>query len=200
MVLGQALGRRALMDLLYVLAPYKAHGPDRFARVLDNWGIYDRAADQGASNNLFLQHVKGLGANWHEFAKHRELYMAVFKDQSEATTTVPTLAWEKTATGSRRWRLQQIEAATVAALKGSAPVLATAAATPPHLDTLLGLVAIPYFLPELCKNWPAWRPLVKDGKSNYIGPASVPMMALLHKRALLNSPLVAGTERIVDSP
>src|SRR5688572_32709254 len=28
-LLGQALGRRALMDLLYTLAPYKAHGPDR---------------------------------------------------------------------------------------------------------------------------------------------------------------------------
>ena len=37
LLLGQALGRRALMDLLYTLAPYKAHGPDRFARVLDNW-------------------------------------------------------------------------------------------------------------------------------------------------------------------
>ena len=31
------------MDLLYTLAPYKAHGPDRFARVLDNWALYDRA-------------------------------------------------------------------------------------------------------------------------------------------------------------
>jgi hypothetical protein len=29
MVIGQALGRRALMDLLFTLAPYKAHGPDR---------------------------------------------------------------------------------------------------------------------------------------------------------------------------
>ena len=56
-----------------------------------------------------------------------------------------------------------------------------------------------YLLPELRKNWPAWKPLVKDGKSNYIGPASVPMMALLHQRALLNSALVRSAEAWLDS-
>src|SRR5690348_7353307 len=57
---GQALGRRALMDLLYTLAPYKAHGLDRFARVLDNWGLHDRAAANAGSQALFLQHAKSL--------------------------------------------------------------------------------------------------------------------------------------------
>ena len=64
---------------------------------------------------------------------------------------------------------------------------------------MLGLVTVPYFLPELRKNWPAWKPLVKNGKSNYIGPASVPMMALLHRRALLNSALVRSAEEWLDS-
>ena len=70
---------------------------------------------------------------------------------------------------------------------------------PAQMDALLGLVTVPYLLPELRKNWPAWKPLVKDGKSNYIGPASVPMMALLHQRALLNSALVRSAEAWLDS-
>ena len=69
----------------------------------------------------------------------------------------------------------------------------------PELNALLGLVTVPYFLPELRKNWPAWRPLVKDGKSNYIGPASVPMMALMHQRALLNSVFVRAAEEWLES-
>jgi hypothetical protein len=66
------------------------------------------------------------------------------------------------------------------------------------MDTLLGLVTLPYFQRELSKNWPAWRPLVKAGKSNYVGPASVPVMALMHRRALLNSAFVGAAERYAD--
>jgi len=71
--------------------------------------------------------------------------------------------------------------------------------TPAQMDALLGLVTVPYFLPELHKDWRAWQPLVKNGKSNYIGPASVPMMALLHRRKLLNSALVRSAEEWLDS-
>jgi hypothetical protein len=67
-----------------------------------------------------------------------------------------------------------------------------------HWDSLLGLVTVPYFLPELHRRWPAWRPLTKGGKSNYVGPASVPMMALIHRRALLNSALIRGAEAYID--
>jgi hypothetical protein len=35
---------------------------------------------------------------------------------------------------------------------------------------------------------------VKDGKSNYIGPASVPVVALKHRRALLNSIFIKSVE------
>ena len=45
-VLGQWLGRRELMDLLFSIAPYKAHGPDDFSGVLDDWYLFDRGETQ----------------------------------------------------------------------------------------------------------------------------------------------------------
>ena len=197
LVLGQALGRRALMDLLYALAPYKAHGPDRFARVLDNWGLHDRARAGGASQNLFLQHVNSLKSSWSVFAEHRELFIEVFKDETESMRVAPVLAWEKRSDGGRRWRFNAIEPALLQVIQGSMPFLRELeSAGRLELDALVGLVTIPYLVPELTKRWPAWKPLVKDGKSNYIGPASVPMMALLHRRALLNSSLIRAVEAL----
>jgi len=188
LALRQALGRRALMDLLYTLAPYKAHGPDRFARVLDNWGLFDRAAANGGSHALFLQHAKSLKTSWQVFGEHRAVFFDIFADQTESTRAVPVLTWDKSADGTRRWRFDPPDDALVQALEA-----------PGQMDALLGLVTVPYFLPELRKNWPAWKPLAKGGKSNYIGPASVPMMALLHRRAMLNSALVRAAEVWLDS-
>jgi hypothetical protein len=196
-VFGGTLGRRGLMDLLYALAPYKAHGPDRFARVLDNWGLHDRAKAGGASENLLLQHVRSLGSSWKAFAAHREFFMAILRDESENTLAVPVIAWEKRPDGGRRWRLDTIDPALAQVIKESVP-------RPPELDSsmrlqldgLVGLIMIPYLLPELAKGWPAWKPLVKGGKSNYIGPASVPMMALLHRRAILNSSFIRAIEAL----
>jgi hypothetical protein len=190
--LGQALGRRALMDLLYTLAPYKAHGPDRFARVLDNWGLHDRAATNGGSQALFLQHAKSLKSSWQVFSEHRRLFMSIFEDQSENTRSLPVLTWEKRAGGERKWRFDLPDATSMRALVGVAHSAS-------HPDALLGLVTIPYFLPELRKKWNAWQPLVKNGKSNYIGPASVPMICLMHRRALLNSTLVRSAQTWLDT-
>ena len=67
-----------------------------------------------------------------------------------------------------------------------------------YFDTLVGLVTVPYLQTELTRRWPAWRPLVKGGKSNYIGPASVPIMSLMHRRALLNSSLIRAVEALDD--
>ena len=197
LLFGEALGRRGLMDLLFTLAPYKAHGPDRFARVLDNWGIFDRAKANGASNNLFQQHVKSLQANWRTFGEHRDLYMQVFQDQSEQTRVLPVLGWEKDSDGKRHWLADGLEPEEVALLEPA--IRGISGPNSPALDSLLGLVAVPYLLPELSRRWPAWRPLVRDGKSNYIGPASVPVMALLHRRSILNSVLVQNTEAALDA-
>jgi hypothetical protein len=197
LTLGQALGRRALMDLLYTLAPYKAHGPDRFARVLDNWGLHDRAASGGGSQALLQQHANSLKLSWQVFTEHRPLFFAILADQMENTCALPVLTWKTNADGKREWQFDTPDGAlaqvfeAAGALPGSGPA--------PQMDALLGLVTLPYFQPELRKNWPAWKPLVKGGKSNYIGPASVPMMALLHCRALLNSPFVRSAEGWLDS-
>jgi hypothetical protein len=188
-VIEAALGRRGLMDMLYALAPYKAHGPDRFSRVLDNWAIFDRAKGNGASNSLFMQHVASLGANWQTFGEHREVFVSVLTDGSEGTRVVPLVCWQTTADGRRRWKLDvEVDA-------GEVPFLHTAApgAT---CDALAGLISTVYLQPALAKGWPAWKPLVKGGKSNYIGPASVPMMALLHRRVILNSRFVRAIEAL----
>jgi hypothetical protein len=197
LVLGQALGRRALMDLLYTLAPYKAHGPDRFARVLDNWGLFDRAATNGGSHALFMQHANSLKTSWQVFGEHRRVFFDILADQTDDTRAVPVLTWERHADGRRAWQFKSPDESFVQALETAGAI--PASETPPTMDALLGLVTVPYFQPELRKNWPAWKPLVKDGKSNYIGPASVPMMALLHRRALLNSAIVRSTEEWLDS-
>jgi hypothetical protein len=196
-VLASALGRRALMDLLYTLAPYKAHGPDRFARVLDNWGIFDRAATNGGSNALFQQHASSLKESWTVFGEHRAVFFDIFADQTESTRAVPVLTWDRTADGKRTWQFGAVGDDVVRAFEDASAIHGPAPRT--RMDPVLGLVTLPYFQPELRKNWPAWKPLVKDGKSNYIGPASVPMMALLHRRALLNSELVRSAEGWLDS-
>lgn len=179
-VIEAPLGRRALMDVLYALAPYKAHGPDRFARVLDNWAIFDRAkTGGGASSNLFEQHVRGLGNNWRVFEAHRDAFVSTFADASESFCVVPYVAWETSRDGKRRWLFDGV----------SVPA-------GDHPDSVVGLVTLVYLQPSLAAKWPAWRPLQKDGKSNYIGPASVPMMALLHRRAVLNSRFIHAVEAL----
>jgi hypothetical protein len=181
-VIEAPLGRRALMDVLYALAPYKAHGPDRFGRVLDNWGIFDRAkSGGGASSNLFDQHVRSLGNNWRVFEAHRDAFVATFDDVTEGSRVVPFVAWQTSPDGKRRWLLDDADAGLPA--EG-------------HPDALVGLVMLVYLQPRLASKWPAWKPLVKDGKSNYIGPASVPMMALLHRRAILNSGFIHAVEAL----
>jgi hypothetical protein len=196
--LGQALGRRALMDLLYTLAPYKAHGPDRFARVLDNWALHDRAAgaNNGASLALVALHAQSLKLSWQVFTEHRPTFFSIFADQTEGTRAVPLLTWERTAAGTRRWQFDTPDESLLQMLNAAGAVLD--AETRPQLDALLGLVTVPYFVPELRKRWKAWQPLVKNGKSNYIGPASAPMICLLHRRALLNSTLVRAAEAWLD--
>jgi hypothetical protein len=197
-VIGEALGRRALMDLLYTLAPYKAHGPDRFARVLDNWALHDRAAgaNNGASLALVALHAQTLKLSWQVFTEHRPVFFSIFADQTESTYAVPLLTWERTATGTRTWHFGAPDDALLQALETAGAIPDDA--TFPTLDAVLGLVTIPYFQPELRRSWKAWQPLVKGGKSNYIGPASVPMMALLHRRALTNSIFVASAEAWLD--
>src|SRR5688572_31180626 len=151
LALGQALGRRALMDLLYTLAPYKAHGPDRFARVLDNWGLYDRAATNGGSNALFTQHASSLKTSWQVFGEHRAVFFDIFADQTESMRALPVLTWERAGDGKRSWQLGAVGDDVVRAFEDASAIPGPAPA--PQMDALLGLVTLPYFQPELRKNW-----------------------------------------------
>lgn len=199
-VLGQTLGRRGLMDLLYTIAPYKAHGPDRFARVLDNWRLHDRARTSSGSESLLLQHANSLKVSWHEFARHRELFIALFEDEGESRRVLPVVTWEKSQGGARKWRFDGLDRTLVEALEKSVPILqGLSDSGQTELDSLVGLVSLPYFLPELRKNWRAWQPLVKNGKSNYIGPASMAVISLMHRRALLNSAFIRNAEKCIDA-
>ena len=186
-VLGTALGRRALMDLLFVLAPYKAHGPDRFARVLDNWGLHDRALTSDTSERLLMEHARSLKFTWDAFTRHRSVFMEVLRDATEDRRIVPVMAWSTSEQGKRQWLSELPEGE----MRGRAGDLAGGRY---QTDCLVGLLTVPYFLPELRRKWRAWQPLVKDGKSNYVGPASVPVVALMHRRAILNSAFVSCAE------
>jgi len=196
-LLGEALGRRKLMDLLYILAPYKAHGPDRFARVLDNWGIIDRAKNSSTSLNLLQRHSKSLRRPWRLFEQHREAFAAVLGDTSEARSLIPVLVWAKDTFGRRAWRFDGLDEdleAKLKALLGGA--LASTKDQERRLDTVAGLVTLPYFYEELHLDWPAWKPLEPEGKSNYVGLASVPMMALLSRGRLMEAPLISAVEAL----
>ena len=175
-VLGEALGRRALMDLLFTTAPYKAHGPDRFARVLDNWRLHDRAMTSSGSESLLLQHAESLKLSWRQFSRHRDLFIAILEDETEDRRVVPVVTWERSLPGgARKWQFDALDRTLVQALEASVPILRGRDGLGwPQLDSLVGLVTIPYFLPKLRKNWRPWQPLVKNGKSNYVGPASMP--------------------------
>ena len=184
------LDRRGLMDLLFTVAPYKAHGPDRFSRVLDNWALFDRAKTSATSESLMLEHAKSLRFSWQEFERHRDAFSGVLHGQTQSV--LPLIAWSNTALGRRRWEFSAPDPELLREIQEVRP-----GTTGEQLDTLVGLVAIPYLLPELCSKWRAWRPLVKGGKSNYIGPASVPVMALLNRQALLKSALIQRAEAYV---
>jgi hypothetical protein len=197
-VLGTVLGRRGLMDLLFTLAPYKAHGPDRFARVVDNWGLHDRAMSSSASQSLLLEHARSLKFSWREFARHRRLFMGVLQDQSENRGVTPAVIWSKRKDGKRGWDFEAGDGSPLRAGEELMPSLVgSAMADRTRLDSLVGLVTIPYFLPEVQRNWRAWQPLARGGKSNYIGPASVPVVALMHRRSILNSAFTGCTEAYV---
>ena len=196
LIIGCSLGRRAFMDLLYSVAPYKAHGPDRFARVLDNWRLHDRAKTSSASEGLLLQHSHSLRGNWEVFSEHRELFIRVLEDQTETVRVVPFLSWTRDRAGQRCWRFPTGKLRAEELVPVDSDLQNAANEGQSVFDALVGLVTVPYLLPRLGANWPQWRPLVKGGKSNYIGPASAPMICLLHRRALLNSPIVVRTEQL----
>jgi hypothetical protein len=195
LLIDAPLDRRRLMDLLFTLAPYKAHGPDRFSRVLDNWALFDRARTSDTSARLLHEHVKSLGFTWQEFERHRNVFTSVLGDSTGNRCLTPLLVWSRGEDGKRRWQFELPGEELLAAIAQARPGLPSG-----ELDTLAGLITIPYLVPGLYKSWPAWLPLTKSGKSNYIGPASVPVMALRHRRALLNSPLIEQAEAYADNP
>ena len=199
LIFGQSLGRRGLMDLLYEVAPYKAHGPDRFARVLDNWGIFDRARADRGSNNLFMQHVQALKAHWQVFGEHRELFMDVFKDTTETARIIPFLSWTRAPEGTRRWQFPALEPDRDELTAIDPDLARIASQGKPTFDALAGLVVVAYLFPHIRAAWPQWQPLVKGGKSNYVGPASSAMISLQHRRALLNAPLVGRAEALAEN-
>ena len=196
-VIDTRLSRRGLMDLLFSIAPYKAHGPDDFNGVLDDWRLFERAATGGASETLLRQHMQGLRGHWQEFGRHCPLFIEVLEDRTETTFMVPVLRWRKDRARIRDWYFRPLSPADVDGLGDLAgPGLDSADAA--AFNPLLGFVTLPYFQPQLRRRWPEWRHLDRDGKSNIMGPAQVPVLALLHRRALINSELVARCEAFAD--
>ena len=193
--IAESLGRRGLMDFLAAIAPYKGRGLDDFSGVLDDWYLHDRAMSGGASEKLFREHMDSLRDDWLEFTRHRRLLVDIMEDRSENTRLVPVLRWHTTPDGTRRWLFDRPEPhqeeAVRAAMSPEGPVDAHVS-----LSTLAGFLSVLYFQPELTEGWPEWKPLSPEGKSNYMGPAQVPVLALLNKDRLLPNPLTEGLEAL----
>lgn len=167
--------------------------------MLDNWRLHDRARASSASESLLLQHSNSLKLSWQVFSKHRDLFISILEDETENRRAVPVVTWAKSPSDSRSWQFDGLDPTFAQALDELIPTLKGLNGSKwPQLDSLVGLVTVPYFLPGLHKNWPAWQPLVKNGKSNYIGPASVPVLALMHRRAILNSAFIMHAEECLD--
>jgi hypothetical protein len=195
-LIDRRLSRRGLMDLLFAMAPYKAHGPDSFNRLLDNWRIFERAETSSGSMSLWMNHADSLGGSWRIFAEHRRPFLQVLEDRTEQQSLTPVIRWDNTK-GRRSLRFGGLTPSETALLNRLANET-EAAPEDQAFDPLLGFLVIPYLVPELRKNWPAWKPLVKGGKSNYIGPASVPVMALLHRSPILRSDFIRAAEAFAE--
>jgi hypothetical protein len=195
--IGESLGRRGLMDFLAAIAPYKGRGLDDFSGVLDDWYLHDRALAGGASEKLLQEHMQSLRDDWLEFGRHRRLFVDILEDRTEATRLVPILRWQRLADGTRRWLFDALEPDQEDAVRGMlSPMLVTE--LPSMLSPLAGFLSVLYFLPETTHGWPEWKPLVAEGKSNYMGPAQVPVLALLNKAASLDSIFIERCEALAD--
>jgi hypothetical protein len=197
-VIGASLGRRGLMDFLAAIAPYKGRGLDDFSGVLDDWYLHDRALTSAPSEKLFRDHLESLRDDWIEFTRHRSLFVAVMEDRSEMTRLVPVLRWETPKDGARRWLYDSLTPDEDQVVRDAIGLVAPAGATV-TLSPLAGFLSVLYFLPELTLGWPEWKPLAVEGKSNYMGPAQVPVLALLNKRASLDSVFIARLEALTEA-
>ncbi|HWC30175.1 MAG TPA: hypothetical protein VG845_08850, partial [Dehalococcoidia bacterium] len=195
--IAESLGRRGLMDFLAAIAPYKGRGLDDFSGVLDDWYLHDRALAGGASEKLLEEHMQSLRDDWLEFGRHRRLFIDILEDRSEATRLVPVLRWSRHPEGARQWLFDALEPVQEAAVRDAlGPMAPTDAVV--TLSPLAGFLSVLYFLPELTEGWPEWKPLAAEGKSNYMGPAQVPVLALLNKAASLDSVFVERCESLTD--
>lgn len=195
LVIEQVLDRRGLMDLLFAIAPYKAHGPDDFDGVLDDWRLPDRAAqDGGASLKLLMEHAQALRQHWRRFFRHLRAFAAVLEDRSGGTFLVPAVRWRSDASGARRWDFAFPDEAEAAVLRQGLSLPAELPADPRVFDPLAGFLVVVCLQPELTRRWPRFKPLVPEGKGNFMGPAQVPVLALTRRRSLLRNQVLPAVE------
>jgi len=123
----------------------------------------------------------------------------VMADRFDSRFLLPVLRWLRVGQ-TRRWLLDPIEDAHEALLaKATGRDLGDFEAGRPAGEPIAGLLAVPYFLPRLTRSWPKMKSLTPEGRGHFRGPAQVPVLALIHRRALLNSAFVKAAESLADA-
>lgn len=125
-----------------------------------------------------------------------------FIPESVQTTNcvIPAIRWEKDSTGKRRFNFDSLDESFLAhsmSLMGEVPEGLTFDAQ--RFNTLVGLLAVAYLVPELRKRWPKDQSLVKEGRTNFMGPAQVPVLALQRSGQILRSEFFDRAEAYLES-
>lgn len=68
-----------------------------------------------------------------------------------------------------------------------------------RFNPLVGMLALPYFSAELRERWPKYVGLPGVRRKQAMGPAQVPVLALIRQRELLDEEFIAHAENHVDS-
>jgi len=69
----------------------------------------------------------------------------------------------------------------------------------PRLNPLTGLLAVAYFSPEIIGKWPMHVGLPGSKSHQVMGPAQVPVLAMMQHRSLLRSSFLTNLERYADT-
>ncbi len=66
-----------------------------------------------------------------------------------------------------------------------------------NVDSMLGFLTIPYFMPERTMRWPQQISFSKNGNGQYMRSAQVPLLALMDRRNFANSDFLKSLEQVV---
>lgn len=112
----------------------------------------------------------------------------------------PLLHWRKSENGERTWDFDFLSRNQLPSQISELVDKDTLSEEDrdPRLNPLAGLISIAYFSPDIVKQWPAQVGLPGGRYSQTMGPAQVPVLAMMRSNDLLNSEFLANLELYAD--